>query len=511
MPSDNLYDILARRFPAEAAPVFDQPATDATPGFRMTYGELVALTNQYANALRNLGVQPGDRVSIKVEKSVANVALFLAVLKVGAIGNPLNTAYTLTEMAYFMSDAAPRLVVVAPDDHAAIAEMGAEYGVAAVETLDSAGQGSLDDRAAAEPADAPTEPRGADDIACIIYTSGTTGLPKGAMITHGNISTNIRALRDIWHFEPSDVLLHILPIYHVHGLFVALGTALYTGAAMIWLPKPDFDQIIKALPSATVMMGVPTHYTRLLERPDLNRELTAHMRLFTAGSAPLLAATHQAFADRTGHKILERYGMTEAGMIASNPYDGERIPGTVGYPLPGVSVRVADKQGRVLPAGEIGMVEVKGPNIFKGYWQRPEKTTEDFRADGYFITGDQGVLSEDGRLSLVGREKDMIISGGLNIYPKDIEQELNAVEGIGEAAVIGVPHPDFGEGVVAIATRGAGPPPSETEIIDSLAARLAKFKLPKRIVFADALPRNTMGKVQKNALREQYEKLFSGG
>jgi len=511
MPNDNFYDILARRFPDGDALAFDQPATAAGPAFRMTYGELVGLTNQYANALRNLGVQPGDRVSIQVDKSIANVALFLAVLKVGAIGNPLNTAYTLTEMAYFMSDAAPRLVVVAPDQHAAMAEMGTEYGVQAVETLDSAGQGSLADKAAAESAEAPTEPRSADDIACIIYTSGTTGLPKGAMSTHGNISTNIHALWDIWHFQPGDVLLHILPIYHVHGLFVALGTALYNGSAIIWLPRPDFDQIIAALPRATVMMGVPTHYTRLLERPELNRELTAHMRLFTAGSAPLLAATHEAFEARTGHKILERYGMTEAGMIASNPYDGERIPGTVGYPLPGVSVRISDKQGHVLPAGEVGMVEVNGPNVFKGYWQRPEKTAEEFRADGYFITGDQGMLSEDGRLSIVGREKDMIISGGLNIYPKEVERELDGLDGITETAVIGVPHPDFGEGVVAVATRGATPPPSEAEIIDTLAARLAKFKVPKRVIFVDDLPRNTMGKVQKNVLREQYKGLFSGG
>jgi malonyl-CoA/methylmalonyl-CoA synthetase len=279
---------------------------------------------------------------------------------------------------------------------------------------------------------------------------------------------------------------------------------------MIWLQKPDFDQIIAALPRATVMMGVPTHYARLLERPEINRELTAHMRLFTAGSAPLLAATHEAFEARTGHKILERYGMTEAGMIASNPYDGARIPGTVGYALPGVNVRIADKEGHVLPAGEIGMVEVKGPNVFKGYWQRPQKTAEEFRADGFFITGDQGVLSEDGRLSIVGREKDMIISGGLNVYPKEVERELDGLEGVGESAVVGVPHPDFGEGVVAVAT-SAGTPPSEAEIIRTLAARLAKFKVPKRVIFVDALPRNTMGKVQKNELREQYADLFSGG
>ena len=289
-----------------------------------------------------------------------------------------------------------------------------------------------------------------------------------------------------------------------------MGTALYNGSAMIWLPIPDFDQIIAALPRATVMMGVPTHYTRLLERPELTRELSAHMRLFTAGSAPLLAATHEAFEARTGHKILERYGMTEAGMIASNPYDGARIPSTVGYPLPGVSVRITDKPGHVVPAGEIGMVEVKGPNIFKGYWRLPQKTADEFRADGFFMTGDQGVLSDDGRLSIVGREKDMIISGGLNIYPKEIERELDRLAGIGESAVIGVPHPDFGEGVVAVATRGAQTPPSEAEILGTLGTRLAKFKVPKRVIFVDSLPRNTMGKVQKAVLRERYAELLCG-
>ncbi len=509
MPNENLYDILARRFPTGDALAFDQPAASDAPSFQMTYGELVALTNQYANALRKVGVQPGDRVSVQVEKSVANVALLLATLKIGAIANPLNTAYTLSEMAYFMADAEPSLVVVPPDRHEPVRQLAEEYGVKAVETLDSAGQGSLADMADAEPADAPGEPRSAGDTACIIYTSGTTGKPKGAMITHGNIATNIHALWEVWRFQPGDVLLHILPIYHVHGLFVAMGTALYNGSPMIWLPKPDFDQIIAALPRATVMMGVPTHYTRLLERPELDRELTAHMRLFTSGSAPLLAATHEAFEQRTGHKILERYGMTEAGMIASNPYEGARIPGTVGYPLPGVSVRITGKNGHVLPAGEIGMVEVKGPNVFKGYWRRPEKTAEELRADGYLITGDQGVLSEDGRLAIVGREKDMIISGGLNIYPKEVESELDALEGVGESAVIGVPHPDFGEGVVAVATQDGGARPSEAEIIGALAARLAKYKVPKRVIFVDALPRNTMGKVQKNTLRVAYADLFS--
>ncbi len=509
MQNENLYAILSGRFPGPDAPAFDQPASADAPAQRLSYGQLDALSAQYANALRTLGVAPGDRVSLQVEKSLANAALFLAVLRVGAVCNPLNTAYTLSEMEYFISDAQPSLVVVGPESRDAISQIGAAHGVRAVETLDPAGRGTMADKAAEQSAEAGIEPRAGDDTACIIYTSGTTGKPKGAMITHANISTNIHALWEAWHFQPGDVLLHLLPIYHVHGLIVAMGTALYNGSEIIWLPKPDFDQIIAALPHVTVMMGVPTHYSRLLDRPELNRELTAHMRLFTAGSAPLLAATHEAFEARTGHKILERYGMTETGMITSNPYEGERVPGTVGYPLPGVSVRVTGEKGDILSAGEVGMVEVKGPNVFKGYWKRPEKTAEEFRAEGYFITGDQGVQAEDGRLSIVGREKDMIISGGLNIYPKEVERELDAMSGIGESAVIGVPHPDFGEGVLAVATPGSGPAPDEREIIAALASKLAKFKVPKRVMFVEALPRNAMGKVQKNALRERYAKLFS--
>jgi malonyl-CoA/methylmalonyl-CoA synthetase len=509
MPNENLFAVLSSRFPGAGAPAFEQPASADSPAQHLSYGELDALSAQYANALSALEVKPGDRVSLQVEKSLANAALFLGVLRAGAICNPLNTAYTLSEMEYFISDAQPALVVVAPESRDAISQIGAAHGVRAVETLDAAGQGSMADKAAGQSTEAEIAPRAGDDTACIIYTSGTTGKPKGAMITHANISSNIYALWEAWHFQPGDVLLHILPIYHVHGLIVAMGTALYNGSQMIWLPKPDFDQVIAALPRATIMMGVPTHYSRLLERPELSRELTAHMRLFTAGSAPLLAATHEAFEARTGHKILERYGMTETGMITSNPYHGERIPSTVGYPLPGVSVRVTGKDGETLPPGGVGMVEVKGPNVFKGYWRKPEKTAEEFRADGYFITGDQGILADDGRLSIVGREKDMIISGGLNIYPKEIERALDAMPGIGESAVIGVPHPDFGEGVVAVATRGEGTTPGEHEIISTLGDKLAKFKVPKRVMFVGALPRNAMGKVQKNALRERYAKLFT--
>lgn len=503
MPSENLYSIWEERFPPGSAPAFTLP-----DGQRTSYNQLLQLVGRYTNALRSLGVQPGDRICVQVEKSIANVALFLASLKAGAIYNPLNTAYTAAEMDYFFSDAQPSLGVVAPQNKDILQPIARKHGVRALETLDADGQGSLAAAAEAEAPEAETWPCGSDDVACIIYTSGTTGQPKGAMITHGNIASNVRALWEIWRFRPGDVLLHILPIFHVHGLFVALGTALYNGSEIIWLPKPDFDEIIKALPKATVMMGVPTHYARLLERPDFNAEVTRNMRLFTSGSAPLLPQIHREFEKRTAHKILERYGMTEAGMICSNPYDGERIPGTVGYPLPGISVRITGKDGKPLPPGEVGMVEVKGPNVFKGYWRRPEKTAEEFREDGFLITGDQGVLSDDGRLSIVGREKDMIISGGLNVYPKEIETELDNLDCIGESAVIGVPHPDFGEGVIAVATRGEGPPRSESEIIAALSEKLAKFKVPKRIFFVDQLPRNTMGKVQKAELRQAFAHTF---
>lgn len=504
MTNENLCSIWESRFPTSGAIAFSLP-----DGRRVSYDELRDLVGQYANALKVLGVERGSRVCVQVEKSVANVALFLATLKVGAIYNPLNTAYTTAEMEYFFSDAEPSLVVVSPDKFETLEPVARKHGVGAVETLDAEGNGSVATIAAQQSVSAPTEPCSPDDVASIIYTSGTTGQPKGAMITHGNIASNVRALWEIWGYRPGDVLLHLLPIFHVHGLFVALGTALYNGSEMIWLPRPDIDEIMKALPKATVMMAVPTHYARLLERPDFNAELTRNIRLFTSGSAPLLPQIHIEFENRTGLKILERYGMTEAGMISSNPYEGERVPGTVGYPLPGVSVRITGKNGEVLPPDEVGMVEVKGPNVFKGYWRRPEKTAEEFREDGFFKTGDQGVLSSDGRLSIVGREKDMIISGGLNVYPKEVEKELDSLDCIGESAVIGVPHPDFGEGVIAVATRGDGEEMSEEDIIAILAQRLAKFKVPKRIFYIDELPRNTMGKVQKAELRRDYSDLFT--
>ncbi len=509
MPSANVYDVLEARFPADdhAAITVPDKFSDRL-GPQLGYKRLRRLVAKFANALTGLGIHPGDRVCVQVDKSIANLALFLATLKIGAVYTPLNSAYTPAEMAFFLDDARPALAVVVPQARDLLREAAGASGVA-LETLAADSSGSLSDLAEAAGDESDSVARAGDDTACIIYTSGTTGKPKGAMITHANIGSNIEALWRAWHFQPGDVLLHLLPIYHVHGLFVALGTALYNGSSIIWLPRPDLDEAVRLLPEATVMMGVPTHYARLLERDDFDADLCAGMRLFTAGSAPLLTSTHRDFEARTRHRILERYGMTEAGMITSNPYDGERLPGTVGYPLPGISVRITNAEGRVLGPDEVGMVEVSGPNVFKGYWNRPDKTAETFAHDGYLITGDQGILSPDGRLSIVGREKDMIISGGLNVYPKEVELELDGLECIGESAVFGVPHPDFGEGVVAVATRGPGAPLSESEIIRLLSVRLARFKLPKKVLFVDQLPRNAMGKVQKVELRRSYDALFS--
>jgi malonyl-CoA/methylmalonyl-CoA synthetase len=376
-------------------------------------------------------------------------------------------------------------------------------------TMESDGSGSLMDLARAQrPLDA-TAPRDADDLASLIYTSGTTGRSKGAMITHRNISSNARTLHAYWGFRPGDVLLHALPIFHVHGLFVALHTALLNGSRILWLPRFDLVEMMRLLPRATVIMGVPTFYTRLLADPAFGARHCRNLRLAISGSAPLLAETHRDFTARTGQQILERYGMTEAGMITSNPYDGDRVPGTVGYALPKISVRIADEKGRRKPKGEVGVLEVKGPNVFKGYWRNAKKTREEFRKDGYFISGDLATMDRDGRVTIVGRARDLIISGGFNVYPKEIEGELNSLPGVDESAVVGVPHPDFGEGIVAVVTPLPGKkPPSEGQMLELLARRLAKFKLPKRVFVARELPRNAMGKVQKADLSAKYARLF---
>jgi len=486
------------------------PFLTTIDGRRLTYSDVVDLSGRLANALRARGVQNGDRVAVQVEKTPEALVLYLATVRAGAVFLPLNTAYTLNELEYFIGDAEPRLVICDPGKAAGLAEVATKVG-AAIETLDAAGKGSLMDLADAQPSDFQTVERKGSDLAAILYTSGTTGRSKGAMLTHDNLVSNALALIETWRFTGKDVLLHALPIYHTHGLFVATDTVLFSRASMIFLPKFDVDAIMRHLPQATVLMGVPTFYTRLLKHPGLTREATAHMRLFISGSAPLLAETHNEFRAVTGQAILERYGMTETNMNTSNPYDGDRVAGTVGFPLPGVSVRIADPQtGQELPRGEIGIIEVKGPNVFSGYWRMPEKTASEFRSDGYFITGDMGVIDKRGYISIVGREKDLIISGGFNIYPKEVEGEIDALPGVVESAVIGVPHPDLGEGVVAVVVPKEPGATDGEKILSALDGRLARFKIPRRIVIADDLPRNTMGKVQKNVLRDQCKDAFAG-
>ena len=465
--SENLYDILAAGFPADRG----RPAFLLSDGSAVSYGDLEAVTARVAGHLLARGVEPGDRVGLQAEKSVAGVAIYLATLKIGAVFLPLNAAYTAAEVEYFVTDAEPRVFIT--DAEAFVGE------AASATPLFTA------------------VPRNADDLAAIIYTSGTTGRSKGAMLSHGNLAANARVLHEIWGFTPDDVLLHALPVFHVHGLFVALHCAFLSGAPMVWLPKFDDAQVLAGLAKSTVMMGVPTFYTRLLANPDFTREAAAHMRLFVCGSAPLLESTFGEFEQRTGQRILERYGMSEAVIITSNPLAGERIAGSVGYPLPGVALRIG--------GGETtGVIEIKGPSVFGAYWRMPQKTAEEFTADGYFLTGDVGRQDADGRVWISGRAKDLIISGGFNVYPKEIELVLDELPGVTESAVVGIAHPDFGEGVVAVVI-GAG---DEAAMIAACRQQLAAFKAPKRIVFVDELPRNAMGKVQKNLLRQRYEALF---
>jgi len=473
------------------------------------YADMLALSARLANTLVALGVRPDDRVAAQVEKSPEALMLYLACVRAGAVYLPLNTDYTLAELAYFIEDADPKLIVCAPQAADSIAALAARYG-AQVETLDADGGGSLLVLAQDHTTEFSNLARSADDLAAILYTSGTTGRPKGAMLTHGNLCSNAITLRDYWHFSAKDHLIHALPIFHTHGLFVATNVTLMAGASMTLLPKFDVDAVLRLMHTATVLMGVPTFYVRLVQHPGLTRTTTAHMRLFVSGSAPLLAETHRSFQEKTGHAILERYGMSETNMNTSNPYKGERIAGTVGFPLPGITLRVTDAQtGQVMPAGEPGMIEVKGPNVFKGYWRMPKKTAAEFRPDGFFITGDIGLIDARGYVQIVGRGKDMIISGGYNIYPKEVETVIDDMPGVVESAVIGVPHPDFGEGVTAVVVREAAADLTQTDVVAHLRHRLARYKQPKCVVFADALPRNTMGKVQKNLLREAYATLYS--
>ncbi|MGF1553866.1 MAG: malonyl-CoA synthase [Paracoccaceae bacterium] len=493
----------------------DRPFAALADGRAYTYADVDAVSARFAAALVSLGVAPGDRVAAQVEKSIEALMLYLATLRAGAVFLPMNTAYTPSEVGFFLKDAEPALFVCDPARRDALAPV-AEGAGTRLETMGvwqplSLDSGSFFERVPEE-ADVEDVARGPGDLAAILYTSGTTGRSKGAMLTHENLASNARTLADVWAFTADDVLIHALPIYHTHGLFVATNTTMVAGASMVWLPKFDADAVLDAMEAgATALMGVPTFYTRLLASERLARERAASMRLFVAGSAPLLPETHRAFREATGHAILERYGMTEASMICSNPYEGERRAGTVGRALPGIEVEARDAEtDAALGADEIGVLHVRGPNVFKGYWKLPEKTAEELYEDGWFRTGDLASVAEDGVVTIVGRDKDLVISGGFNVYPREVEEAIDALDGVAESAVIGVPHPDLGEGVVAVVVPERGAPRDGEAIVAALKDNLARYKQPKRVVFADHLPRNTMGKVQKKDLRETHAGLFQG-
>lgn len=476
-------------------------------GREVSGAAFLAMVARAGHALRAAGVAPGDRVAVQVAKSPEALAVYGAALALGAVFLPLNTAYTATEIDYFVGNATPRVLLCDPGMAAALTPVAATHG-ARLMTLDGAGGGSFAEAMAGQPGVLEPVARGPEDLAAILYTSGTTGRSKGAMLTHRNLLSNAGVLAGLWRFTASDVLLHALPIFHTHGLFVASNTLLLTGGAMIFLPGFDLEAMLRLMPKATAMMGVPTFYTRLLDDPRFDRALTAGMRLFISGSAPLLAETHRAFEARTGHRILERYGMTETNMNTSNPYEGDRRAGTVGLPLPGVELRLTGEGGEVAP-GAVGVIEVRGPNVFAGYWQMPEKTAEELRPDGWFITGDLGTVDADGYVTIVGRAKDLVITGGFNVYPVEVEAELDAQPGVLESAVVGLPHPDFGEAVFAVLVPQKGVTLDAETVLAGLKDRLARFKQPKAAVVMEALPRNTMGKVQKAELRKTYAGWFA--
>lgn len=493
-----------QRIAAVAQSMPDKLALDSDAGQQFSYADIDRESARFANLLAGIGLQRGDRVAVQVEKTPQSLLLYLACLRAGLVYLPLNVAYQRSELEYFLQDGEPGLIVCGPQNEALLNELSAATVKAPVLTLDSSGGGNLALQAQAAGDEFETVATGADDLAVIIYTSGTTGRSKGAMLTHRNLVANAAALVSSWDFSARDVLLHALPIFHVHGLFVANHCALTTGATLLWQRRFDPATVLPALARATVFMGVPTYYVRLLGEPAFSRRHCAGMRLFISGSAPLLAETHREFEARSGHRILERYGMSEAGMITSNPLNGERRAGTVGFPLPGVSVRVADDSDRALPNGQIGGIQIRGENVFRGYWRMPDKTREEFTADGWFRTGDIGVFDADGYLSIVGRAKDLIISGGYNVYPKEIERVLDDLPGVAESAVVGVAHPDFGEAVTAAVVAKPGVQLDEAQLIAALKPLLANYKVPKRVLVVAELPRNAMGKVQKNLLRAQF-------
>jgi malonyl-CoA/methylmalonyl-CoA synthetase len=496
----NLYALLASGFPADRSGC----CIDAGERAWYSWDDVERASAMIANLFARLALPKGARIAVQVDKSPEALLLYLATLRAGYVFLPLNTAYQATEIDYFVGDAEPSVVVCSPANRGWIEPIAQRHRVPHLFTLGDDRTGTLLEAAGRESDRFATVRSRAEDLACIVYTSGTTGRSKGAMLSHANIGSNALTLHYYWRWRAGDVLLHMLPIFHVHGLFVAIHGALLSGSSMIWRARFDAKEAIRLLPQATVFMGVPTMYVRLLDEPGFDAKACRSMRLFVSGSAPLLPDTFRQFEMRTGQRILERYGMSETAMLTSNPYDGNRAAGTVGLPLPGVEVRVVDEQGRPCGTGEIGAIQVRGPNVFSGYWRMPGKTREEFTADGFFRTGDMGKWDANGYLSIVGRSKDLIITGGYNVYPKEIESYLDEMDGVAESAVIGVPHRDFGEAVTAVVVRKPGAKLDEDAIVVALKARIAAFKVPKRVHVVDELPRNAMGKVQKNVLRERY-------
>ena len=508
MSNENLFAALRAAF----APDADSIAIETDIGLLYTWRDLDRATAMIANLLRSLSLPEGSRVAVQVEKSVEALMLYLATLRAGYVFLPLNTAYQSAEIEYFLGDATPAVVVCTGKNFGWVAKIAFKAGARHVFTLNDDRTGSLLERAAHHSDVHEIAAKQPDDLAAILYTSGTTGRSKGAMLTHGNLLSNARVLKSYWGWRPGDVLIHALPIFHVHGLFVASHGAMLNGSKMIWLARFDPTLVIDKMAQATVFMGVPTLYVRMLAEPGLSQQVARHMRLFISGSAPLLIETFNEWKERTGHTILERYGMSETIMLTSNPYDpqqGGRRGGTVGFPLPGVELRVRGDDGQELAAGEIGNIQVRGPNVFKGYWKMPEKTREEFTDDGWFKTGDVGKIDERGYVTIVGRSKDLIISGGYNVYPAEIEAYINEMPGVAESALVGVPHPDFGEVGIAVVIPKPGASIDGDQVIAQLKSQLANFKIPKRCFIVDQLPRNTMGKVQKNILREQHKQLFA--
>jgi malonyl-CoA/methylmalonyl-CoA synthetase len=497
----NLYALFESRFPEDRTAC----CIETHEGLYYSWNDVDRASAKMANLLKGLDLEKGARVAVQVEKSPEALILYLATIRAGYVYLPLNVAYRAAEMAYFIDNAQPEVVVCSPQNFGWISQIAFASGTKHVFTLGDDRTGSLLTRAALQSNSFDTAVSAPDDLAAILYTSGTTGRSKGAMLSHENLSSNALVLQEYWRWQPGDVLLHALPLFHVHGLFVASHGALLNGSKMIFLPRFDTAEVLRCLPRATVFMGVPTYYVRLLAEPSFDKDLCAGMRLFVSGSAPLLMDTFDQFRERTGRTILERYGMSETTMLVSNPYEGDRIGGTVGLPLPGVSVRVVKGDGTTCGVDEVGDIQVKGPNVFRGYWRMPEKTAEEFTQDGYFKTGDVGKFDARGYLSIIGRSKDLIISGGYNVYPKEVESFIDEMEGVVESAVIGVPHPDFGEAVTAVVVTKTDNALTEQEIIDELKSKIANFKVPKRVFFVHDLPRNTMGKVQKNMLRDQFK------